>query len=185
MPRIDIPYLLNRTNLIGAEIGVESGIFSEELIETGLFKTFYAIDPWPEFINGVHLLDGSSLRMENKAETYNEALNRLLKYDECTILRDESKHASDRFLDESFDFVFIDGDHTYDGVLADLNHWWPKIKRGGILSGHDYIDRTMILGDIKSIIEVKSAVDYFADRNKLILNVEPDEFHDNWFIAKL
>ena len=36
--------------------------------------------------------------------------------------------------------MFIDARHSYDAVLEDLNAWWPKIRPGGILAGHDYVD---------------------------------------------
>jgi len=39
--------------------------------------------------------------------------------------------------DASLDFVWIDASHTAPDVLADLNAWWPKVRRGGILAGHD------------------------------------------------
>ncbi|CAE8605628.1 unnamed protein product, partial [Polarella glacialis] len=38
----------------------------------------------------------------------------------------------------SLDMVFIDGDHRYESVLVDINAWWPKVKPGGILAGHDF-----------------------------------------------
>ena len=38
---------------------------------------------------------------------------------------------------ESIDFMFIDGDHRYSQVTKDINAWWPKIRKGGILCGHD------------------------------------------------
>ncbi len=42
------------------------------------------------------------------------------------------------FRDGELDFVFIDADHSYEAVLADIEGWRPKVKAGGILSGHDY-----------------------------------------------
>jgi hypothetical protein len=50
----------------------------------------------------------------------------------------DSVHASRLFQAESVDFCFIDGDHRYASVMADLQAWWPKIKPGGVLAGHDY-----------------------------------------------
>lgn len=46
--------------------------------------------------------------------------------------------AADLFKDNSIDFVFIDADHSYESVTKDINNWLPKIKKGGIISGHDY-----------------------------------------------
>lgn len=39
--------------------------------------------------------------------------------------------------DGSLDFVFIDADHSYDGALADINAWTPKVRKGGMVAGHD------------------------------------------------
>jgi beta-1,4-mannosyl-glycoprotein beta-1,4-N-acetylglucosaminyltransferase len=44
---------------------------------------------------------------------------------------------SQKFSDGYFDFVFIDADHAYESVLQDIQDWWPKVKRGGLLAGHD------------------------------------------------
>ena len=40
--------------------------------------------------------------------------------------------------DESLDLVFIDADHTYEGCKKDIDLWWPKLKKGGVMLGHDY-----------------------------------------------
>lgn len=36
------------------------------------------------------------------------------------------------------DMVFIDADHRYTGVRQDIIDWWPKVKEGGIVCGHDF-----------------------------------------------
>jgi predicted O-methyltransferase YrrM len=58
--------------------------------------------------------------------------------EQVVILGTTSQFASELFVDETLDFVFIDGDHQYQSVRADLASWWPKVKPGGILAGHDY-----------------------------------------------
>jgi predicted O-methyltransferase YrrM len=47
---------------------------------------------------------------------------------------------ADRFSDESVDFIWIDADHHYSSVIQDIRAWWPKLKKGGIIAGHDYTD---------------------------------------------
>ena len=54
-------------------------------------------------------------------------------------IRTESVSASKMYADESLDAVFIDADHRYESVKADILAWMPKIKKGGILAGHDYM----------------------------------------------
>lgn len=50
-----------------------------------------------------------------------------------------SVEAAKKYNDNSLDFVFIDGDHSYQGCSQDISAWWPKVKPGGILAGHDYM----------------------------------------------
>jgi predicted O-methyltransferase YrrM len=64
-------------------------------------------------------------------------------------IRKDSVAASIDFQDQSFDMIFIDGDHKYKGCLADIQAWYPKLKPGGIFLGHD--------GEM----EVRKAVDDF------------------------
>jgi predicted O-methyltransferase YrrM len=58
--------------------------------------------------------------------------------DILTPITDTSHNAVANYKDESLDFVFIDGDHSYEGVKTDIIDWWPKVKPNGILSGDDY-----------------------------------------------
>lgn len=67
------------------------------------------------------------------------------------ILPLSSHVAVNKYADKSIDFLFIDGEHTYAGVKADILKWLPKVKKGGIISGHDY--------GSKSFPGVKKAVD--------------------------
>ena len=53
-------------------------------------------------------------------------------------IRGESIRVAELYENESLDFVFIDGNHIYEAVKADINAWFPKIKKGGVLAGHDY-----------------------------------------------
>jgi len=54
------------------------------------------------------------------------------------FLKMKSTEAADTFKDESLDWVYIDARHDYESVLEDMNAWWPKVKQGGLFSGHDY-----------------------------------------------
>jgi hypothetical protein len=62
------------------------------------------------------------------------------------------------FPDETFDMVYVDGDHKYGSVLTDMVLWWGKVRRGGYLAGHDYH---------KDWPEVIKAVDHYCRMNHL------------------
>jgi predicted O-methyltransferase YrrM len=70
------------------------------------------------------------------------------------ILRGYSQDFVNSFEDESLDYIFIDGDHSYEGALRDCELFFSKIKNGGIFAGHDW-----------SFEGVQKAVNEFKDRN--------------------
>ncbi len=60
---------------------------------------------------------------------------------EIHYLEAKSENVVDEFIDNSVDLLFIDGPHNYSNVSRDLCNYWPKVKLGGILAGHDYENR--------------------------------------------
>jgi len=66
------------------------------------------------------------------------------------------------FNDQSVDFCFLDGDHTYEAVSEDVRNWFPKIRPGGILAGHDYVS--------DEHAGVKRAVDEFFRDPATVIN---------------
>ncbi|NVM04617.1 MAG: class I SAM-dependent methyltransferase [Candidatus Helarchaeota archaeon] len=54
------------------------------------------------------------------------------------ILEIDSLEAVKNFQDESCSVVFLDASHDYLSITADLKSWWPKVRRKGILAGHDF-----------------------------------------------
>jgi predicted O-methyltransferase YrrM len=63
-----------------------------------------------------------------------------------------SSDAAKKFKDESLDFVFIDAGHQYDEVKDDILAWYPKIKKGGILAGHDFYPTEPTWGDVSKVV---------------------------------
>ena len=106
--------------------------------------SIYAVDPWLAW-NG-----GSPVSIFNRFLT-NMLVAGLI--DIVTPLRMMSAQAARLFDDESIDFCFIDGDHRYKAVIEDLCCWFPKIRPGGLIGGHDYVG--------PDSLGVKQAVDEF------------------------
>ena len=80
--------------------------------------------------------------MEFVWEIYNENLKRDGVRDFVKDIKKNSWDASNDFEDESVDFIFIDADHKYESVVKDIQSWLPKLKKGGMMSGHDFTQPT-------------------------------------------
>jgi hypothetical protein len=146
----------------GAEIGVWEGDFSEKLCKANPQMHLICVDPWrPQ--QGYLEVKNNAGRMEAAFAT---AQQRLQKYD-CTFLRMTSREAAAQVPDGSLDWVYIDGNHLFDHVIADLTIWTPKVKPGGFVSGHDYKDYAN-----KPFIQVKRAVDQYTSEREI----------DPWFV---
>ncbi len=81
------------------------------------------------------------------------------------IYREYSFDAVKHFVDNYFDLIYIDADHSYEGCLRDIEDWYPKVKKGGFLLGDDYIIYEGRRPGIK--FEVIEAVNEFAKKNNL------------------
>jgi Methyltransferase domain len=113
----------------GAEIGVQRGRYSQALCDRIPGLDLMSIDPWVPF----HLISA-----EKQEKCYAEAVERLTPYG-VKIIKKPSMEAVKDVPDGSLDFVYIDGDHSFDGAMLDMIYWTPKVRLGGIVAGHDYI----------------------------------------------
>jgi hypothetical protein len=75
------------------------------------------------------------------------------------IIVNLSVEAAKQFEDDYFDFVYIDATHSYEEVTKDLNAWYPKVRKGGMLAGHDYCN---FIG--KRHIRCKDGIDDFVKK---------------------
>lgn len=133
--RDQIGTLLNELELTnaGVEVGVHHRIFSEIILEQWKGNKLYLVDIWEynqKGKNGTAIMNSVKSRLSEKFPNRFE------------MIRGFSIKASARFENKSLDFVYIDACHTYAHVVADINAWYPKIKPGGILCGHDYCPPT-------------------------------------------
>jgi hypothetical protein len=123
-------------NGIGVEVGTFKGQFSKEILQRWNGK-LYMVDVWNEL--GDEYIDASNHKnFENGV--YSECMQNIKGYEDRGIMiRATSKVASDLFEDGSLDFVYIDANHAYDYVKEDIDLWYPKVKSGGMVMGHDYL----------------------------------------------
>jgi predicted O-methyltransferase YrrM len=114
------------------EIGSYSGESTEIFAQR--FKSVVAIDP---FLNDYDANDMTCQYMDLN-RVHEIFLQRISKYGNVNHIRKISDDAHIELLDNSFDFVYIDGLHTYEQVKSDIKNYSPKIIVGGFIGGHDY-----------------------------------------------
>lgn len=143
-----------------AEIGVAGGHFTEQILATWpTCSKLFAVDCWGPF-EGNHITDA------DQEQRYRDVVKKFSAYKNVEIVRLYSDMAALATPDESIDFIYIDGDHSHDAALLDLQSWFPKLKRGAIMAGHDYYNGC----------GVKTAVDKFCVENGLDVQATAAEY---------
>lgn len=151
--------LKGRSELIGAEVGVYEGINAGYCLKELDIKCMFLIDPYMAYKNYAPKTLGLKTNLDRAEKVAHAALGdygHKIKW-----IKKKSAEAAEAFIDGSLDFVYIDGNHSYDSVREDIGLYYPKLKEGGLLAGHDY-----------DYLDVKKAVDEWGRHWKLELHME-------------
>jgi predicted O-methyltransferase YrrM len=117
-----------------AEIGVRRGRLSILLAKIPTLRHLYLIDVWvPEDETTRDRQDKNARSVKRWARNYSRK-----HAPDITVMHMLSAEAAAKFENRSIDFLYIDGDHTLEGVTSDINSYLPKISTGGIISGDDH-----------------------------------------------
>jgi len=165
--RGDIPELLNNLGLVGesVEVGVRKGDFSKHILLHGKGSRHHMVDPW-EHQNETLYLDISNRDDSWQNHLYTDLQNFMEKNypNRYELHRGYSVQVADKdFADESLDFVYLDARHDEAGLAEDMVAWWPKLKKGGLFAGHDYVPDGKIHA---GVFGVQAAVFKFTKRVK-------------------
>lgn len=129
-------------NAICAEIGTWKADFSERILEITQPEKLYLIDPYKFFGEYKKAKFGGKAQGQEKMdEIFDDVFNRFSKEigsGQIEIFRDTSIDGMNKIKDNALDWVYIDGNHTYDFVKGDLNEAWKKVKVNGFITGDDY-----------------------------------------------
>ena len=136
--------------IVGLEIGVASGWTMNHFLQNLSNLQLTGIDPYVDYMDGnikiaQEMLDAQYLAAQDNISDFAPR---------GKILRGYSRDFVNSFEDKSLDYIFIDGDHSYEGALRDCELFFPKIKSNGIFAGHDW-----------SFDGVQKAVNEFKDKN--------------------
>ena len=180
--RVELPLVLNRQRLTGkgVEVGVWKGEFSDFILKRWKGKILYSVDPW-KYFPGDEYEDDMNIQQKQFDIIYEQVNSLLGVYgNRSKRIRKTSVEASEDFKNETLDFVYLDGRHSYKGVKEDIELWFPKVRNGGLLCGHDYINE--VIGNTD--FGVKKAVDEFIEETSLRLIVTKKDKYPSWFAFK-
>jgi len=174
--------MASRGYSLGVEIGVLAGGYSRHLLSSMPALTLYSVDPWRR-------LGGEPMERQLIL-----AMNNLREFgDRSVLIVATSMQALRMFADESLDFVYIDGDHTYEGATLDMQ-WFRKVRPGGLFCGDDYHHAATGISKHAAGKErfemphgVIRAVDEFARNNRLKLLAtkrQSKHFCRQWMIER-
>ena|SRR3990167_926512 len=159
------------------EIGVYRADFTEVLAKSGL--QIYGVDPWLAYTGYPYNSDPKT--QQRMDEYYKLSLKKMAYYPNCTILKESSMEAVKHFEDSSLDGVYIDGNHSFRYIAEDLCEWSKKVKKGGIIAGHDYIYGNPVHFHVRFVLE--AYIEAFGIKNFWVLGRKhPDEgeMRDEW-----
>lgn len=123
----------------GAELGVLRGLLFFRLLDRCPNLIMSGVDIWKHQPDAEQKAGGRSYVKHDLAAYERTVRDKARRYGPRAILHKmHTVDAAELYADEHFDFVFIDADHRYEGVRDDIAAWWPKVRSGGILMGHDF-----------------------------------------------
>lgn len=155
---------------VGVEIGMAFGGHSDAMLRQTQLEKLYGVDPYKHF-DGYD--DPMNLPQSEYDVLHEFTVARLAKYGaRFELIREVSELAAAR-IEGPLDFVYIDAVHTYEGVLDELKLWFPKIRNGGIVAGHD--------DGLINFPGVKAALDEFFLRFGWVVHEEGEGV---WWVEK-
>ena len=179
--RRQLATLLNERGLVGraVEVGVQEGWFSEKILSRWRGEHLLSVDSWLA-VPPDEYVDTANRTQDQHDDAYETAKRRLARFGErSTVWRMTSLEAAAKIPPASLDFAYLDARHDYASVMEDLEAWIDKVRPGGIIAGHDYLDGVLPQG----VFGVKSAVDeFFAARGLRVRETYVDAPWSSWYV---
>jgi hypothetical protein len=177
--KYDLPLLFNMLCFDGngAEIGVQRGVHAVHLRQFWTKGKLHLIDSWQYRAD---YEDSANVIQVQQDENYAHVQLVFRGRNDVAVHKVDSLRAADMFPESYFDWIYLDADHSYDAVKAELHHWEGKVREGGIISGHDYYDGKFF----GATFGVRSAVDEWAKMRGYTVRLASDDFCPSWFVLK-
>jgi hypothetical protein len=142
----------------GVEVGVYRGSTARCVLAARPLCTHVMVDPWKSPKAHERYAKAPGIMNKYGQDRFDRCYEAVCKLAEnykgrAKIFRMYSTEAAQLFEDKSLDYVFIDGEHSYEAVKEDIAYWLPKVKEGGWIGGHDYANKVRFAGVSKAVNE--------------------------------
>ena len=155
---------------VGAEIGVHLGEFSKQILDAISPRELHLIDPWEHQTSSIYKTAwygggaiGGQTELDERYASVIETFSQNIYDQQVKVHRGYSTDILQKFQDQYFDWVYIDGNHLYEYVKKDIELSLQKVKSGGYITGDDYGEGGWWQGG------AKKAVDEFANNQAVQL----------------
>ena len=167
-----------KKNLVGVEIGVHDGWHALDIMESLPISKLILIDPYKAYRDYYESVGNPRKTQKALDERMKVAQKILKKYgNSVEFIRKFSDEAAEHIKDNSLDFIYIDGNHQYEFVKKDIEAYYPKVKKGGIIGGDDYTHSPETESERFGVF--KAANEFFKKLKKKISFYQRD-----WWVIK-
>ena len=135
---------------VGAHLGRSLGTIMPTCIERDI--NVYAVDIWEPYKNNAGVVP-PWIAVPQRYEKFQKHMEKRGWWDHLTALKMRSEEGAEQFSPESVDLIHIDGAHDVASVTRDIGYWWPILKPGGVMVGHD-IKNPQVLQAVKMYFDV-------------------------------
>ena len=168
------------------EVGVETGAYLDIYYPQleSITEKFYLVDMWQYEGNEDFVDKYSGGNYNNELEKGYDRVKRLYGDNpKVQMCKGSSEDWAEKFEDGFFDYLYLDADHSKKSVLADLKSWYPKVKNGGIIAGHDvYCDQN---NAFREHFDVEGALaEFFSEELQENIHLTNEYAYRTWIYLK-
>ena len=168
------------------EVGVETGAYLDIYYPQleSITEKFYLVDMWQYEGNEDFVDKYSGGNYNNELEKGYDRVKRLYGDNpKVQMCKGSSEDWAEKFEDGFFDYLYLDADHSKKSVLADLKSWYPKVKNGGIIAGHDvYCDQN---NAFREHFDVEGALaEFFSEEQQENIHLTNEYAYRTWIYLK-
>lgn len=176
---------------VGCEVGLEKGKNAQTMFEYIPSLKLFGVDSYKQHPQASHKATALSRNWDDHyLEAVKKQAQKRMQGKNAIIIEKFSEDAVKDIPDNSLDFVYIDSDHSYDFVMQDMIIWGRKVRKGGIISGHDYYNdknklsrRAKVTQAVNDYIKVHGIELYTTNEDHDLMKTA--DFYPSWFWIKL